>query len=449
MPTTRLLRLALRPLLVLLVSIPFIVLVLALETAPEFEPQPNLSASDLNKIEQILLESAPESRFRVSQQQVRLDADQLNLMLRYGLQLLELTPHWAGQIALEDEVMSVNLSIALSGPLSPIYLNIEGRLASDSGQIALQQLALGKFILPQQLLGFVINRLNINLDAANAGYADLQQLFSSVEQANINEQTLSFQVPWQPELMTRLSSQAQQLFISDTDRNRILFYYDSLKDVVSTIPVDLRAVSLNTFLVPLFSAARDASEVSGDPVSENRAVLQALAIYVNDEDIAQLIGTDAANAVTAANFIEVRLQQRQDLAQHVMSIAAISASAGASLAQLLSTTKEAYDARYRSGFSFSDLTANTVGVAIADFATRNPTSALEFQRRMIALQAESEYMPPVGSNRDGLTEADFSEQYTDRNSDEYRQRLQQIQDLIYQQPLFQNINEIESFGQVP
>jgi hypothetical protein len=176
-------------------------------------------------------------------------------------------------------------------------------------------------------------------------------------------------------------------------------------------------------------------------------VLQALAVYVNDENIGQLIGTDAASTVTAANFIEVRLQRRQDLAQHVMSIAAISASAGASLAQLLSTTKEAYDARYRSGFSFSDLTANSVGVAMADFATRDPESALKFQRRMIALEAESEYMPAVGNNRDGLTEVDFSEQYTDRNSDEYRLRLEQIQELIYQQSLFQNFNQNQSLGQ--
>lgn len=449
MQTTRLIRLTLKSLLVLLVSMPFIVLVLALETTPEFESQPNLSASELNQIEQILLESAPASRFRVSQQQVRLDADQLNLILRYGLQLLELTPHWGGQITLEDGIISANLSISLSGPLSPFYLNVEGQLTSESGQIALQQLALGNFVLPQQLLDFAINRFTANLDAGNTGYADLQQLISSIEQASIDRDELSFLVPWQPELMSRISSEAQQLFISDADRNRILFYYDTIKNVVSTIPVDLRAVSLNTFLVPLFSAARDASEVSGDPVSENRAVLQALAVYVNNENIGQLIGTDAASAVTTANFIEVRLQRRQDLAQHVMSVAAISASAGASLAQLLSTTKEAYDARYRSGFSFSDLTANSVGVAMADFATQSPESAVEFQRRMIALEAESEYMPPVGNNRDGLTEADFSEQYTDRTSDEYRQRLEQIQELIYQQPLFQNFNQNQSLGLMP
>jgi hypothetical protein len=42
---------------------------------------------------------------------------------------------------------------------------------------------------------------------------------------------------------------------------------------------------------------------------------------------------------------------------------------------------------------------------------------------------------------------DFSEQYTDRNSDEYRLRLEQIQELIYQQSLFQNFNQNQSLGQ--
>ena len=127
--------------------------------------------------------------------------------------------------------------------------------------------------------------------------------------------------------------------------------------------------------------------------------------------------------------MEVRLQQREDLAQHVASIAAISSSAG-SEGQLLSTIKEAYDARYRTGFSFSDLTANSVGVALAEFATRNDASALEFQRRVITLSDDSEYMPAVGNNRDGMTEAAFSDQYRDRGSAEFAKRLREIQTMI-------------------
>ncbi|MDP6417446.1 MAG: hypothetical protein QGG54_20790, partial [Gammaproteobacteria bacterium] len=127
-------------------------------------------------------------------------------------------------------------------------------------------------------------------------------------------------------------------------------------------------------------------------------------------------------------------------AQHLVSMAAISASAGADFAQLLSTTKEAYDARYRSGFSFSDLTANSVGVALADLSTRDNDSALEMQQRFAALQSESEYMPEVGGNRDGIPESDFTALYNNRTSREYQQRLAEIQALIDARPLFQGIN---------
>ena len=111
----------------------------------------------------------------------------------------------------------------------------------------------------------------------------------------------------------------------------------------------------------------------------------------------------------------------------------------AGFAQLLSTTKEAYDARYRSGFSFSDLTANTVGVTLATFATSSPASAEIMQQRLSSLTDESDYMPTVGNSRDGLSEADFSQLYRDTNSAEYEQRVQEIQQLIYERPLFEGL----------
>jgi hypothetical protein len=141
-----------------------------------------------------------------------------------------------------------------------------------------------------------------------------------------------------------------------------------------------------------------------------------------------------------AKYIEVRLQRRQDLAQHLVSIAAITASTGADFAQLLSTTKEAYDARYRSGFSFSDLTANTVGVYLASYSTKDPATAIEMQKRLATLQTESDYMPEVGNNRDGISESDFAAIYSDRNSQEYQQRLADIQALIETRVLFQGLD---------
>jgi len=152
------------------------------------------------------------------------------------------------------------------------------------------------------------------------------------------------------------------------------------------------------------------------------------------------LGETLAKEMQPAKYIEVRLQRRQDLAQHLVSIAAITASTGADFAQLLSTTKEAYDARYRSGFSFSDLTANTVGVYLASYSTEDPATAIEMQKRLATLQTESDYMPEVGDNRDGISESDFAAIYSDRNSQEYQRRLADIQALIETRALFQGLD---------
>ena len=249
--------------------------------------------------------------------------------------------------------------------------------------------------------------------------------------------TVSLQ--WNPNLISRIGNQAQQLFISEQDQQRIINYYAIITNIAAAVPIDIRAVSINAFLSPLFAAAAEKTLAGSDPIAENRTAFQTLAAYLNKESIAQLIGKEAAAEIEPAPFIEARLLRRQDLAQHLVSIAAITASAGADLAQMLSTTKEAYDARYRTGFSFSDLTANNVGVSIARLATSDPETAKIMQSRLANLQNESDYMPQVGNNQDGLSETDFNAMYTDRSSPQYAKRLAEIQTLIDSRPLFSEL----------
>tara|TARA_B100001029_G_C15036561_1_gene440539 strand:- start:1022 stop:1612 length:591 start_codon:yes stop_codon:yes gene_type:complete len=194
---------------------------------------------------------------------------------------------------------------------------------------------------------------------------------------------------------------------------------------------------MSELLAATFKAAYENSMAGSDPLAENRTLFQTLALYVNNEDISKLVGSDLAANFPRTRFIEVRLLRRQDLAQHVASIAAITASLGPDLAVLLSTTKETYDARYRTGFSFSDLTANTVGVTIASLAMKNKTSAIEMQRRLSELEAESDFMPEIGNNRDGISESAFNSIYADSSSSEYLEKLNEIREAIEEKPIFQ------------
>jgi len=416
-----------------------ILLLLSVETTPSLVIEQQISPGELSRIESLLLESTPQTPNTPSQQELNLNEEELNLLLRYAVNIMHLSPDWAAQLKLGEKALNTQLSIKISQRPIPLFFNIQAGFVENGSLLAVDDLSVGKIKVPDHLLQYTIEKLRSNLALGNAAYLDFSTLINNVESVKLSDKRMVVMLQWDPALVSRIGNQAQQLFISEIDQQRIIDYHQIISDVVTTVPTDIRAISINALLVPLFTAAKQKSLAGSDPIAENRTLFQTLAIYLNQEPITQLVGTELAAQIEPAPFIEVRLQRRQDLAQHLISIAAVTASAGADLAQMLSTTKEAYDARYRSGFSFSDLTANSVGVNIARLSTSNVESALVMQERLSNLQSESDYMPEVGSNRDGLSETDFNAIYTDRNSVEYQNRLTEIQRLIDSRPLFSGL----------
>ena len=440
MSSSKISSLLLLSLLVILLCGPFIVFLLAVQTEPAVTNAPPLTSNEISRVEQLLLKNAPQSPSARSEQNLQLNADELNLLLSYSINMTRLSPEWAAVLTLADNTVNTKLTFQLVDGWIPLYLNFGVNLILNDSLLVLDKLVVGKLQVPNGLLELASTSIRSYLDSENKAYQDFSELIASVDQVSVIQDRIYVTLQWDPILISRISEQAQQLFISDEDQQRIMEHYRLISEIAATIPANLRAVSLNTFLVPMFTAANERSENGSDPIAENRTLFQTLAIYVNREDISQLLGETLAKEMQPAKYIEVRLQRRQDLAQHLVSIAAITASAGADFAQLLSTTKEAYDARYRSGFSFSDLTANTVGVYLASYSTQDPATAIEMQKRLATLQTESDYMPEVGDNRDGISESDFAAIYSDRNSQEYQRRLADIQALIETRALFQDLD---------
>lgn len=107
------------------------------------------------------------------------------------------------------------------------------------------------------------------------------------------------------------------------------------------------------------------------------------------------------------------------------------------MAGILSNSKEAHDARYRSGFSFSDITANIAGVALGTAATSNPADAHTLQQRLAAATLETDYMPLVTMDYAGaMMEEEFSRQYQDRTSQAYLDRIAAIDEEIAALPIY-------------
>ena len=429
----------LQALLVLVVSAPLVLVILSVETEPTVSNNAPFTRAELSQIEQLLLDGAPQSPQNMSLQRLQLNAGELNLLLRYSIGVMNLSPRWAAQLALNKNTLTSALSVNLGRRPMPLFLNLRAKFTGSGNLLKLESLQIGKLNIPEAFLQYALTRIRASLESSNIAYQDFNLLLSRVQRVTVSPDRIDVELVWDPALISNISSHAQQLFISEQDRHRIVDYYRQIGEIAAAIPADLRAVSLNAFLVPLFTAAVEKSRSGSDPVAENRTLFQALAIYINNENIEQLIGVELAESLPQAKLIEVRLRRRQDLARHLVATAAITASAGADLAQMLATTKEAYDARYRSGFSFSDLAANTVGVIMAGHSTRDARTARLMQERLANLQDEADYMPPVGNNRDGLSESDFNAIYRNRSSEEYRQRLSEIRELINARPLFQDL----------
>lgn len=408
---------------------------LCLQFTPLVETRSQLSRAEAVRVEGLLLDSVPRAPGLTGPHEFSWNQEELNLLGRHLLSLSHMSPEWAARVDLRDGALGFEVSRSL-GFVVPLYMNLHGEITRGDGLPALTALRLGYMPIPRFLIDLLTPSLSDAMASDDPLLAEAGRLLANVENVYLGAAEIRFNVHWDPELLARAGDQARQWLISETDRQRILEYYAVIGRVADEIPESERAIPLGRLLAPLFSEARSKSLQGSDPIAENQALLQTLALYVNEEDVEQLVGAIAAENTPAAKFVEVRLQRRQDLAQHLTSIAAITVALGPDLALMLSTAKESYDARHRSGFSFSDLTANSVGISLATLATRDRESALEIQRRMSEVLSDAEYMPEVGSSRDGISADDFSELYRDTGSVEYRQRLAEIRHLIESTSVF-------------
>ena len=424
--------------MVLLLSSPFFILLATLQTRPTLSENRPLTQTEVSIVENLILSIAPESLSESSLEDASLNIPDVNLLIRHSLRLTGQSNKWNARISADKQRIDSILDWKPFPEWIPLYITIKGGFLHEENQLRLDRLVIGKLKIPTSWTAQFINIIEPNARKLFSSLEPIEQILKTVTLQSVDASNVQIQLRWEPELISELSDQAQRLLISPEDQERIAEHYLAINNLVTTIPTDTRAISISRLLSATFEAAYDNSMSGANPLAENRTLFQTLAVYVNNEDISKLLGKEAAAELPQARFIEVRLLRRQDLAQHVASIAAITASLGPELAVLLSTTKETYDARYRSGFSFSDLTANSVGVTLATLAMESETSAIEMQRRLSALESESDFMPEVGNNRDGISESAFNSMYADSGRTEYLEKLNEIREAIEAKPIFQN-----------
>jgi len=419
-----------------LLGLALLLVVLVIQWQPSVPVNPTLDNLAINTIEQVIVDNAPASIGAPGEVSLHLDKQELNLLAAFLLQSVPSLNTVTTNITIDDGNANVDMSIPLKTPFKTSYLNVHTQVRQLNEQVQLHSVQVGYLPIPSALVRFVRSRAELQLANTYVNYQQISDLQSRIRAIDFHKDAIAIRLDWDPKLLAQVQTQAEQLLLSAEDKDKIVFYFAEIVTIVQMQDDNTRSISLNALLAPLFNTAYERILNGADSLSENRALLQALSLYVNESDLSQLVDPPSAAALINPRRLNVTIQRRPDLAQHFTSSAAMSATVGAGVAGILSTSKEVHDARYRSGFSFSDLTANTAGVALGMAASKTAEQAKRFAQRLASANQESDYMPVVSRENAGLTENDFSAQFTDRNSPAYRAKLAEIDAQIAALPIY-------------
>ena len=429
-----------------LVSFFFIVVaslfILASSPQPSVQTSSSISSEQTRELQDLILNALTQSASVQNTYKIYLNNNNSNLVLRYLISSIPITTSSRIKIDLGEDQASIAMSVPLStnvlGRNFPtFFFNIHAVVRPSENEtrpLHITAAKIGNIPIPSWALRIGLWRVEKLMNGLDL---DTRALTKKIKLMSVQPEALQFDLVREQNFLDTLISRAQTLFVATLDPTRLPHYSDLINKLVSELPPERKAISLNALLVPLAASAYQKSVTGADPILENKALLSAIATYVNNTSDSQ--PTKSPKTQTARKKIEVRLHRRLDLAQHVTSAAAITASLGPSIAEMISNTKEIYDARFGSGFSFSDLTANKVGIRLARLMTKTQSGALEMQLRLSEVNSELDYMPFIGSNIDGIREEEFSKIYQNRNSEQYRQKVFEINNLINSLTLFKKL----------
>ncbi len=421
-------------LFLLLITSPIVLILLGLQDHRLVPPAQELQTQQLSQIQHWVIDNNPQRFSTAGTQQLKISAQEIKLLLDYATTAIPQLQPLAADIELSEGLAEIKGTLVL--PHNPIgqYVNFTAAIAQMESRLYLRSLTIGYIAIPQYCISafWQVARKYLQNDP---DYIGIVEILNNVDDIRFDTDRVTLALNWQPSSLEQIQATARQLLISDAEKQRLIFYNQQIATIADSMPQGKKEISLNRFLRPLFKAALDNSSAGADPIAENQAIFISLAMYVSGQNIEPLVG----EAGVSPRKLVLTIQGQFDLAQHFLTSAAITASAGAQFAEILSIGKEAYDSKVRHGFSFSDITANYAGATFATLATQNSQQAQWIQTQMINVSLETDYMPFVQRVHDAFNAEEFRKQYQNGNNLAYQKRIEQIEKVIAACPLYQAI----------
>ncbi len=314
------------------------------------------------------------------------------------------------------------------------YLNLGVEIGQSSTGIGVDRLSIG----PLRVSGRWLLPLTARLADVLVQDRQASVLLASVHGLQIHGDTALLTVFPPPDVKATLKQAVRNLQASrfpPGEEERVVHYYDLLARM--TAPGYQRSRSLSVYLTPLMTeAARRGAGSSA--VAENRAAIWAMVIYFSNGAVEALVGklVSGQRALVRAPS-RVTLQGREDLMSHFLYSAGITLATQQGIGIAAGEFKELLDSgNGGSGFSFADLAADRAGIAFVTAATRDEASARQLQEQLIASHSEAGFFPDTAGLVEGLSAAQFRQQYGSAESERYRKQVALIDQRIERLPVY-------------
>ena len=328
------------------------------------------------------------------------------------------------------EGSGVNSRMSVQLPHNPFgaYLNLGAQIRPSSDGIGIDRVSMGPLSIPGQWL------LPLAAQFADMILRDKQAslLLAGVSGIQIDGDTALLTIAPPPDVKAHLKQAVRTLQayrLPAGEEERVTHYYDLL--ALEGARARGRSQSLSEYLTPLMAAAKERS-LRGSAVTQNRAAIWALAIYFSNGGFEALIGKLVSSQRDLVRSpYNVTLAGRQDLMAHFVSSAAITLASQEGISIAAGEFKELLDSGGGgSGFSFVDLAADRAGIQFVALATASEAQARQLQNQLLANASEVSFFPDTSGLVEGLSDAQFRQQYTEVDSERYLQQVELIDQRI-------------------
>ena len=401
-------------------GLPLAAVVMGIDQKPLVQRPGDIDTADLKRAQALAERYNPRMMPAGKITRLMATGDELNTVLKGAMGAVQQV---VGQVQVTRFGVIVAVTVAIPLPENPLgrYVNFRAVIAPSAFGLDISRFAIGSIEVPPVIIKPVMRFALDNL--VGPGKAD--PILKAVKSVQVYDRMAIVEFRPPAKLVADLKSAAKRQ-LSLSHPRKIKPYIALLESTSDRVGRD--RVSLIEFIRPIFALAKERS-VTRDPAAENLAAMMAIAIYFGDGRFESFVDGEVLTAEQNSrrrSIGHVRLNGRHDFVQHFTISMGLALAGGSAAANLIGELKEVKDLGKKSGFSFTDIGADRIGVRFARAAMASPERAIQFQDVLSKARNERSFFSQFTDLPEGMSQSEFQSRFGDVNSAAYEKVIADI-----------------------